>query len=72
MHLCMVTTRGFQKADKGIYGKGCDIVLRVDIQGAETLRRILGNSAVFVFLVVESELALVERTESRDGLLVPW
>ncbi|KAK2646886.1 hypothetical protein Ddye_022081 [Dipteronia dyeriana] len=56
-------------------GKGCDIVLRVDIQGAETLRRILGNSAVFVFLVAESELALVERlvdrrTESRDELLV--
>ncbi|KAK4856441.1 hypothetical protein QYF36_017531 [Acer negundo] len=39
----------------------CDIVLRVDIQGAETLRRILGNSAEFVFLVAESELALVER-----------
>ncbi|KAL0414613.1 UNVERIFIED_CONTAM: Guanylate kinase, chloroplastic/mitochondrial [Sesamum radiatum] len=29
--------------------KGCDIVLRVDIQGAATLRRILRNSAVFVF-----------------------
>ncbi|KAL5782495.1 hypothetical protein ACOSP7_007524 [Xanthoceras sorbifolium] len=56
-------------------GKGCDIVLRVDIQGAETLRRILGKSAVFVFLVAESELALVERlverrTESREELLV--
>ncbi|TXG71915.1 hypothetical protein EZV62_000494 [Acer yangbiense] len=52
-------------------GKGCDIVLRVDIQGAETLRSILGNSAVFVFLVAESELALVERrTESSDELLV--
>ncbi|TXG71923.1 hypothetical protein EZV62_000502 [Acer yangbiense] len=41
--------------------------------GAETLRT-LGNSAVFVFLVAESELALVERlverTESRDEFLV--
>ncbi|KAK0607193.1 hypothetical protein LWI29_010965 [Acer saccharum] len=45
------------------------------VYGAQTLRRILGNSAVFVFLVAESELALVERlverkTESRDELLV--
>ncbi|KAJ0091934.1 hypothetical protein Patl1_25478 [Pistacia atlantica] len=56
-------------------GKGYDIVLRVDIQGAETLRRILGNSAVFVFLVAESEMAMVERlvqrrTESKEELLV--
>ncbi|VFQ65230.1 unnamed protein product [Cuscuta campestris] len=56
-------------------GKGCDIVLRVDIQGAATLRKILGNSAVFVFLVAESEEALVKRlierkTETRDTLLV--
>uniref|UniRef100_A0A2P2IRX2 guanylate kinase n=1 Tax=Rhizophora mucronata TaxID=61149 RepID=A0A2P2IRX2_RHIMU len=55
--------------------KGYDIVLRVDIQGAQTLRRILGNSAVFIFLVAESELKLVERlidrkTETNDTLLV--
>lgn len=55
--------------------KGYDIVLRVDIQGAQTLRRILGDSAVFVFLAAESEMALVERlverkTESREELLV--
>lgn len=55
--------------------QGCDIVLRVDIQGAETLRRILGNSAVFVFLVAESESALVQRligrkTETKETLLV--
>lgn len=55
--------------------KGYDIVLRVDIQGAQTLRRILGDSAVFVFLVAESEMALVERlverkTESKEELLV--
>ncbi|KAJ4847238.1 Guanylate kinase 3, chloroplastic [Turnera subulata] len=54
---------------------GHDIVLRVDVQGAETLRRILGNSAVFVFLVAESELKLVERlidrkTETAEALLV--
>ncbi|KAE8076943.1 hypothetical protein FH972_015560 [Carpinus fangiana] len=55
--------------------RGCDVVLRVDIQGARTLRRILGNSAVFVFVMAESEAAMVERlverrTESREELLV--
>ncbi|XP_066388094.1 guanylate kinase 2, chloroplastic/mitochondrial isoform X2 [Miscanthus floridulus] len=55
--------------------KGCDILLRVDIQGAATLRQILGESAVFIFLVAESEEALVKRlihrkTETSDMLLV--
>lgn len=55
--------------------KGYDIVLRVDIQGAATLRQILGESAIFIFLVAESEEALVKRlirrkTETSDMLLV--
>lgn len=55
--------------------RGYDIVLRVDIQGAQTLRRILRDSAVFVFLVAESEAKMVERlverrTESKEELLV--
>ncbi|PKA65629.1 guanylate kinase [Apostasia shenzhenica] len=55
--------------------KGHDIVLRVDVQGAATLRSILGNSAVFIFLVAESEQALAERlvsrkTETNDMMLV--
>ncbi|KAI3517227.1 hypothetical protein L1887_16440 [Cichorium endivia] len=55
--------------------KGYDIVLRVDIQGAATLRKILGDSAVFLFLVAESESELVMRlidrkTESKEALLV--
>ncbi|KAK9070255.1 hypothetical protein SSX86_010655 [Deinandra increscens subsp. villosa] len=55
--------------------KGYDIVLRVDIQGAATLRKILGDSAVFVFLVAESESEMVMRlinrkTESKESLLV--
>ncbi|XP_051129648.1 guanylate kinase 2, chloroplastic/mitochondrial [Andrographis paniculata] len=55
--------------------KGFDIVLRVDIQGAATLRRILKNNAVFVFLVAESEEALVRRlidrrTESGEALMM--
>lgn len=54
---------------------GCDVVLRVDIQGAQTLRRIFGKSAVFIFVAAESEVKLVERligrrTESKEALLV--
>uniref|UniRef100_A0A7N0UN53 guanylate kinase n=1 Tax=Kalanchoe fedtschenkoi TaxID=63787 RepID=A0A7N0UN53_KALFE len=55
--------------------KGCDIVLRVDVQGAATLKRILGDSAVFIFLVAENELELVNRlverkTETKETLQV--
>lgn len=55
--------------------KGYDIVLRVDIQGAATLKSILGDSAVFIFLVAETEAALVKRlvdrrTETAEMLLV--
>ncbi|KDP40086.1 hypothetical protein JCGZ_02084 [Jatropha curcas] len=64
-----------KKQIKEFAGKGYDIVLRVDIQGARTLRRILGNSAVFIFLVAETELELVKRlidrkTETAESLLV--
>lgn len=55
--------------------KGYDIVLRVDVQGAATLRAILGNSALFIFLVAESEVVLVKRlmdrrTETKEKLLL--
>ncbi|XP_057956819.1 guanylate kinase 3, chloroplastic-like [Malania oleifera] len=55
--------------------KGYDIVLRVDIQGAAKLKSIFGDSAVFIFLVAESEADLVDRlidrkTETTDTLLV--
>ncbi|CAH8356641.1 unnamed protein product [Eruca vesicaria subsp. sativa] len=64
-----------KKQIREFMSKGEDIVLRVDIQGAQTLRRILGDSGVFVFLVAESEAAMVERlvdrkTESQEELLV--
>ncbi|KAL8047830.1 hypothetical protein ABFX02_07G025100 [Erythranthe guttata] len=63
-----------KKQIRDYMAKGCDIVLRVDIQGASTLRRILKDSAIFVFLVAESEEALVKRligrkTESKEALL---
>ncbi|BBM96719.1 guanylate kinase [Marchantia polymorpha subsp. ruderalis] len=54
---------------------GMDVVLRVDVQGAATVRAILGSEAVFIFLVAESEVALVRRlierkTETMDKMLV--
>ncbi|KAL5580110.1 hypothetical protein UlMin_012552 [Ulmus minor] len=55
--------------------KGYDIVLRVDIQGAETLRTFFGRTAIFVFVMAESEIKLMERligrkTEREDELFV--
>ncbi|KAE8698091.1 Guanylate kinase 3 [Hibiscus syriacus] len=65
---------GYPKGKSGnSWGKG-DIV-EGRYSRAETLRRILGDSGLFIFLVAESELALVERlierkTESKEELLV--
>lgn len=55
--------------------RGTDVVLRVDVQGAATVRSILGDEAVLIFLVAESEFALVRRlvgrkTEAHDKLLL--
>ncbi|GBG69988.1 hypothetical protein CBR_g4816 [Chara braunii] len=55
--------------------RGKDVVMRVDVQGAATVRSIVGNGAVFIFLVAESEAALTKRligrkTETPDKLLV--
>lgn len=55
--------------------RGTDVVLRLDVQGAATVRSILGAGAVSIFLVAESERALVQRlverkTEARDKLLL--
>ncbi|KAK9812290.1 hypothetical protein WJX73_010099 [Symbiochloris irregularis] len=53
---------------------GTDVVMRIDVQGAATIRRLLPHS-IFVFLVAESEHALVQRltqrkTEPMDSMLV--
>lgn len=55
--------------------RGHDVVLRVDIQGAETLRRVLGDAAVFVFVSAPSEAEMAARlaargTESASALAV--
>lgn len=54
--------------------RGTDAVLRIDVQGAATVRRLIPQ-AVSVFIVAESEAALVRRlvarkTEPMDNLMV--
>ena len=53
-------------------GSGRDVIMRVDVQGAATIKQLLPN-AVFVFLSVESEESLTRRlrerrSESTDSL----
>ena len=44
--------------------KGSDVILRIDVQGAATMKRLLPE-AVSVFLVAESEKELVDRLVAR-------
>jgi guanylate kinase len=51
---------------------GRDVIMRVDVQGAATIRKLVPN-AVFIFLIAESEEALVNRlverkSETAEGL----
>jgi guanylate kinase len=43
---------------------GQDVVMRIDVQGAATIRKIVPE-AVLVFLTTESEEAMVHRLEAR-------
>jgi guanylate kinase len=43
---------------------GKDVVLRIDVQGAETIRK-LAPQALLIFLTTESEEELVRRLETR-------
>eukprot|EP00897_Mesotaenium_endlicherianum_P002266 jgi/Mesen1/2067/ME000150S01158 len=54
--------------------RGTDVVLRLDVQGAATVRQMVGNEALFIFIAAESERALVKRlverkTEAMDKIL---
>lgn len=44
---------------------GQDVILRIDVQGAETIRR-LAPDALLIFLMTESEEELVRRLETRQ------
>jgi guanylate kinase len=45
---------------------GRDVIMRVDVQGAATIRKILPD-AIFIFLTAESEEALVNRLRERKS-----
>lgn len=45
---------------------GRDVIMRVDVQGAATIRKLVPN-AIFVFLIAESEGALVKRLTERKS-----
>jgi guanylate kinase len=39
---------------------GQDVLLQLDVQGAATVHKLLSQDAVFIFMVTESEMALVK------------
>ncbi len=43
---------------------GQDVIMRIDVQGAETIRRLV-PAAIFIYLSAESEAELVERLQQR-------
>jgi guanylate kinase len=45
---------------------GRDVIMRVDVQGAATIRKLVPN-AIFIFLTAESEEALVKRLRERKS-----
>jgi guanylate kinase len=45
---------------------GQDVIMRVDVQGAATIRKIIPE-AIFIFLTAESEEALVNRLKERKS-----
>ncbi|MBI1800517.1 MAG: guanylate kinase [Chloroflexi bacterium] len=53
---------------------GKDVIMRIDVQGASTIRR-LAQDAIFIFISAESEEALIRRlmerkSETPDGLKI--
>lgn len=50
---------------RAAFASGHDVIMRVDVQGAETVRRLVPN-AVTIFLTAESEEELVRRLQARD------
>lgn len=45
---------------------GSDVVMRVDVQGAATIRKLVPNG-IFIFLMAESEEALIRRLRKRKS-----
>jgi guanylate kinase len=53
-----------KKQVRDALGSGRDVVLRIDVQGAETVRK-LAPEALLIFVTVESEEELVSRLKER-------
>eukprot|EP00775_Hariotina_reticulata_P012441 gene12441-12578_t len=53
-----------QQVDAAL-SRGCDVVLRIDVQGAATVKSLMPENLLSVFLVAESEAQLVQRLVSR-------
>jgi len=50
---------------QGVLERGQDVVLRLDVQGAATIRRLIPD-CISIFIVAESERALAERLVARS------
>ncbi|GMQ77618.1 MAG: guanylate kinase [Anaerolineae bacterium] len=48
------------------FNSNLDVIMRVDVQGAATIRRLIPD-AVFIFLAAESEEALIRRLRERKS-----
>ncbi|MEM7034373.1 MAG: guanylate kinase, partial [Chloroflexota bacterium] len=58
--------KGIPKAQvRQALASGQDVIMRIDVQGTETIRRIVPD-AIFIYLSAESEEALVKRLKQRD------
>jgi len=44
---------------------GQDVLLRLDVQGPATVHKLLGQDVMLIFMVIESEMALVKRLVER-------
>jgi hypothetical protein len=56
---------------------GQDVFLRLNVQGATTMHKLFGQDEVFIFMVAESEMALVKwlvekKTESFGNVVCNW
>lgn len=57
--------KGIPKSQiRDAFSEAQDVIMRVDVQGAETLRRLVPN-AIFIYMSAESENALVQRLQQR-------
>lgn len=54
-----------KRAVRDALASGMDVVMRIDVQGAETIRK-MADDALMIFITTESEEDLVRRLEERD------